>query len=92
MKTLYLQKGKIMRIKSEIEHIKSELDKVEDIHLIEAIKNLLAYGKAKRYESQLEPMSEDEFYARNERSRKSIEQGDLISQSEAKAYFSRKHG
>ena len=79
-----------MGLQTEIEHIKSELDKVQDIHLVEAIKNLLAYGKAKRYEAKLEPMSKADFYSRNELSRKSIETGELISQSEAKAYFSNK--
>ncbi len=81
-----------MKLKSEIELIKMELDKVEDIHLIEAIKNLLAYGKAKRYDDSLSPMSKDEFYSRNELSRKAIENGDLINQSEARKYFSGKHG
>jgi hypothetical protein len=90
MKTLSLRKEKIMRLRTEIEHIKSELDKVKDVHLIEAIKNLLAYGKVKRYETKLEPMSKADFYSRNELSRKSIETNDLVSQSEAKAYFSNK--
>ncbi len=69
-----------------------ELDKVEDVHLIEAIKHLLAYGKAKRYEAGLSPLSKDEFYSRNALSRKAIESGDLIKQSEAREYFLAKHG
>ena len=80
-----------MKLQSEIELIKMELDKVEDVHLIEAIKNLLAFGKAKRYESSLSPMSKEEFYKRNTLSKKAIEGGDLIDQSEARKYFSGKH-
>jgi len=79
-----------MKLRTEIEHIKSELDKVQDVHLVEAIKNLLEYGKAKRYETKLEPMSKADFYLRNKISRKSIETGDLINQSDAKAFFSNK--
>ncbi|MDZ7608826.1 MAG: hypothetical protein U5K79_25325 [Cyclobacteriaceae bacterium] len=70
-----------MKLQSEIELIKKELDKVDDVHLIDAIKNLLAYGKAKRYESSLAPMSKDEFYSRNTLSRKAIESGNLIGQT-----------
>ena len=79
-----------MKLQSEIEFIKMELDKVDDVHLIEAIKNLWAYGKAKKYESSLSPMSKDEFYSRNALSRKAIESGDLIDQSEVRKYFSGK--
>ncbi len=92
MKSLSSQKNKIMKLKSEIELIKMELDKVEDIHLIEAIKNLLAYGRAKRYDASLSPMSKDEYYSRNTLSRKAIESGDLIDQSEAREYFLGKDG
>lgn len=81
---------KSVDLQTEIEHIKAELDQVQDAHLVEAIKSLLAYGRSKQYEKKLEPMTKEEFYARNSVSRKSIESGDLISQSEAKAYFSNK--
>jgi len=81
-----------MKLKSEIELIKMELDKVEDVHLIEAIKSLLAYSKTKRFESNLLPMSKNEFYSRNEISRKAIENDDLIDQSEAREYFLGKNG
>lgn len=80
-----------MDIQAEKEFIKSELDKVEDIHLVEAIKNMLAYGKAKNFEQNLRPMSEQDFFERNEYSRKAIKKGQLISQEEAKDYFLKKH-
>ena len=92
MKSLTLEKGKyVMDLRLEKEYIKSELDKVEDIHLVEAIKNMLAYGKAKRYEKTLQSMSKEDFYQRQELSRKAIEEDNLISQKEARAYFIRKN-
>ncbi len=80
-----------MDLQSKKEYIKSELDKVEDADLLEAIKNLLNFGKSKSYERDLYPMSKERFYKRNEISRKAIEENALISQEEAKAYFTRKN-
>ncbi|MEQ9229991.1 MAG: hypothetical protein RIF46_04865 [Cyclobacteriaceae bacterium] len=81
-----------MDIQAEKELIKSELDKVDDIHLVEAIKNILAFGMAKRFEQNLKPMSEEAFYKRNEESQKAIKENKLVSQSDAKLFFERKHG
>ena len=81
-----------MNLQAEKEYIKKELDKVDDIHLVEAIKNMLAFGKAKKYEQSLHPMSKETFYMRNELSRKAIEDNNLINQEKAKSYFSRKYG
>jgi len=80
-----------MDIRVEKEHIKSELEKVEDIHILEAIKNILAFGKAKQYEQSLHPMSKERFYERNELSQKAIKDNNLINQEDAKSYFSRKY-
>ena len=80
-----------MDIKAEKEYIKLELDKVEDIHLVEAIKNLLAFGKNKAYEQSMRPMTKEAFFERNEKSRKAIAEDNLISQQEAKDYFARKY-
>lgn len=80
-----------MDLKTEKERIKTELDKIEDVHLIRAIKSMIAYGNSKSYEKYLHPMSKESFYKRNEESRKAIEQGDLISQEEAKRYFIQKN-
>ena len=81
-----------MNLNAEKEYIKRELDKVDDIHLVEAIKSMLAFGKAKKYEQSLHPMSKEIFYQRNELSRKAITDNDLISQEEARSYFTRKNG
>ncbi len=80
-----------MDLRAEKEYIKSELDKVEDMHLVEAIKNMLAYGKAKRYERNLQSMSKEDFFQRQKLSREAIEKDNLISQQEARAYFASKN-
>lgn len=80
-----------MDLSAEKEYIKSELDKVEDIHLVAAIKNMLAYGKAKRYEESIRPMTPEMFYERQELSRKAVEENNLITHSEAKAFFAKKN-
>jgi hypothetical protein len=64
---------------------------LDDIHLVEAIKSMLAFGKVKKYEQNLHPMSKEMFYKRNELSRKAIEGKNLISQAEARSYFTSKH-
>lgn len=74
-----------MNIKAEIENLKTELDKVEDVHLIRAIKSLLNY--AKQHSSQSDwwnQISEEEKAAIN----KGIEQannGELKDYSEVRA-------
>ncbi|MEX0843863.1 MAG: hypothetical protein WD022_01210 [Balneolaceae bacterium] len=80
-----------MDLQAEKDRIKLEVDKVEDINLIKAIKNMLAYGKSKSHEEKLYPMSKETFYRRNEESRKAIEEDNLISQEEAKRYFTQKN-
>jgi len=80
-----------MDIQTEKDRIKSELDKIEDIHLIKAIKSMIAYGNSKNYEKKLHPMSKETFYKRNKESRKAIGKDDLISQEEAKRYFIQKN-
>ena len=80
-----------MDLRLEKEYIKSELDKVEDIHLVQAIKNILAFGKVSKYENEPIPMSRETFFKRQEISRQAIATDDLISQQEAKAYFLRKN-
>jgi hypothetical protein len=81
----------MINLQAEKEYIKKELDKVDDIHLVEAIKNMLAFGKVKKYEQSLHPMSKEMLYKRNEVSCKAIEENSLISQSEARSYFTSKH-
>lgn len=80
-----------MDLQAQKEKIKLELDEVEDVNLLRAIDNLLAYGKSKNFDKQINPISKEMFYKRNEESRKAIEQGSLISQEEAKRYFTSKN-
>jgi len=80
-----------MDLKAEKDYIKTELDKLDDVHLVAAIKNMLDFGKAKIYEQGLHPMSKGAFYERNAISRKAIEEDNLITHQEARAYFKWKH-
>lgn len=79
-----------MDINSEKESLKKELDQVEDIQLLEAIRKMIDYGKSKTLKSY-PPMTEDEYFERIKESRKSIEEGKLITQEEAKEYFKKKN-
>ncbi|MEX0608350.1 MAG: hypothetical protein WD016_12445 [Balneolaceae bacterium] len=76
-----------MNLETEKKIIQSEIEDVDDVRLIEAIKNLLAYGKAKRYEQNLSPMSKAVFYERNKVSRKAISSDNLIAHEEALSYL-----
>lgn len=77
-----------MNLKPEIELIKQQLDEVEDAKLLQIIRELLAYGKAKS--KTLKPFTKEEYFQRNEESMKAIEQGNLIAQEDAMKYFKRK--
>lgn len=80
-----------MDIQAEKEFIKMELDKVDDIHLVEAIKSILAFGKSRSQGTSLRQMTKEEFLQRDEASQKSIDEGDLISQEDARLFFAKKH-
>ncbi|GAB5524680.1 MAG: hypothetical protein Roseis2KO_25520 [Roseivirga sp.] len=80
-----------MDLQVEKEFIKTELDKVDDVHLIEAIKSILAFGKSKSEHGHFRPMTKDEFLQRDQISQKSIDEDDLISQEDARLYFSKKY-
>ncbi len=80
-----------MDLLKEKAFIKTEIDKIEDIHVVKAIKNILAIGKTKQYENSLHPMSLSLFYERNELSQKAIKENHLIDHQEVKAYFSKKN-
>jgi hypothetical protein len=78
-----------MNINVERELIKQDLDKVTDIHLLEAIRKLL--DSAKFNSGKRIPLTEDELYNRILESRKAISEGKLIAQEEAKEYFRKKN-
>jgi ABC-type ATPase with predicted acetyltransferase domain len=80
-----------MDLRIEKEFIKTEIDKTDDVHIVEAIKNILALGKAKEYENSLRPMSISQFHERNKLSQKSIKKNQLIDQKDAKSFFEKKH-
>ena len=51
-----------------------------------------AFGKTKTHaQGIIQSIAKDAFYERNTLSRKAIEENNLISQQEAKAYFVKKH-
>lgn len=77
-----------MNLKPEIELIKQQLDEVEDQKLLNIIREMLAYGKSRS--KNFKPLTEEDFYKRNEESTKAIEQGNVIAQEDAAQYFKRK--
>ncbi len=79
-----------MDIKIERDLIKSDLDKVNDIQVLEAIRRLLDFNKSKL--KKLIPLTEDELFNRIVESRKAIGEGRLIANEEAKEYFRKKNG
>lgn len=82
-----------MDLKAEREILKKELDQVDDVKLLEAIRKILDYGRSKAKSGKpYAPMTEDEYFNRIAESRKSIGEGKLITQEEAIEYFRRKNG
>jgi hypothetical protein len=88
---LYLKNINTMDIQAEKDYIKRELDKMDDIHLVDAIKSMVVFGKTRIYERNIQPMTNEAFYERNKVSRKAIEENNLITQQAAKDYFAKKH-
>jgi hypothetical protein len=74
-----------MNLRPEIELIKQQLDEVEDEKLLQIIRELLAYRKAKS--KTLKPFTKEEYFQRNDKSMKAIEQRNLIAQEDAVKYF-----
>jgi hypothetical protein len=80
-----------MDLKTEREILKKEIDQVNDVRLLEAIRKILDFGRSKSGKGY-QPMSEDEYFGRITESRKAIAEGKLIVQEEAIEYFRRKNG
>ena len=53
-----------MDLQAEINLIKSELDSVQDVSLIQKCKEMLNSARIKRYEASLKPMTQDELIER----------------------------
>ena len=73
-----------MNIEGDINWIKQELNDVTEPHLIEAIKQLLVYRRAKLEDSFYFSRDEDALKVRAEASLKSIENGNTRPLSEFK--------
>jgi hypothetical protein len=75
-----------MDIKAEIKSLKKELDKIEDKHLIQAIKNLLTYAQKRDeivgYEADGTPITKEQLGKEVEESNKEIEKGNYYTQEQ----------
>lgn len=80
-----------MDLKTEKEILKKELDQIEDVRLLDAIRKIMEYGRSTAVRNY-GPMTEDEYFNRITESRKAIGEGKLITQEEAIEYFRRKNG
>lgn len=81
-----------MDLSAEREMLKKEIDKIDDIRLLEAIRRVLDGNRSKVLAKPHLPLTEDEYFDRIKESRKAIEEGKLIIQEEAIAYFRKKNG
>jgi hypothetical protein len=64
-----------MNIQAEINWIKSELDSLQDVSLLQKFKDMLSAAKAKRYEANLKPMTQKELIERTLKSEAEIKAG-----------------
>ena len=68
-----------MDIEAEINKIKHELEELHDENLIAAVKTLLNIARKRSYESQLKPMSIDEYLKRAMVSEEDIKYGRITN-------------
>ncbi len=68
-----------MNIQAEINWIKTELDSVQDVSLLQQLKDIISKAKAKRYEATLKPMTQKELIDRALKSEADIKAGRLTS-------------
>ena len=80
-----------MDLDAEKELLKKEIDQVNDMSLLKAIRNILDFGRT-RSKKYYKPFSEEEYFSRITASRKAIADGKLITQEEAIEYFRRRNG
>ena len=73
-----------MNIVAEKNIIKQELDKVQDEHLIKAIREMLRYAHSAKTESVLKPFTEDQIIERAMKSEADIKAGRVTSLSKLK--------
>ena len=68
-----------MDLQAEINLIKSELDSIQDVNLIQKLKDLIRNSKVKRYEASLKPMTQEELIERALKSEADIKADRLTS-------------
>ena len=79
-----------MDIQVEIQQLKHELDTINDVNLLRAIKSLLTYAKNKTPQESLKPMTMDELQERLDRSEQDIKDGKVYTTEEMSDYFRNK--
>ncbi len=73
-----------MNLSVERQKLIEELNAIEDIHLIKAIKELLSYAKAAKEDKALKPFSDKELINRIENSEEDIKNGRVSSISQVR--------
>lgn len=68
-----------MDISLEIKMIQKELESVQDEHLINSIKSILAFAKSKKNIPTLKPFSVEEYRKRAEISEEDIKMGRFVN-------------
>ena len=69
-------------------HIHKTIDTIDDTVLLEAVYTILKKNAAQK--KMLQPITEAEFYSRNQKSQKDILEGKLVSQSLVKKRYTSK--
>ena len=69
----------IMNLQAEINWIKSELDSLQDVSIVNKLKEIIRNAKIKRYEASLKPMTQEELIRRAEKSEADIKAGRLTT-------------
>ena len=73
-----------MNIIAEKNIIKQELDKVQDEHLIKAIREMLLYSHAAKEEAILKPFTKTQLIKRAKQSEKDIKEGRVTTLAKLK--------
>lgn len=68
-----------MSLQVEIGLLKKQLDKINDLHLLNAIKEMIKFANQKQEENVLLPFTQQQLISRAKQSEKNIEQGQFES-------------
>jgi predicted transcriptional regulator len=80
-----------MDLKQEIEKLKTELDQVEDVHLIQVIKNLLEYARQPPQQTDWWNLISDEEKAAINEGIKQADNGEVKDYSEVRNAIRKKY-